>query len=99
VVQLYISGCPRIEGAPRWSLKGFQRIHLAVGESREVTLTVPAAELAVVDENGQRRMAPGRYTVYVGGRQGDSRSRELAGTEVLQGEFEIIGARTEGESK
>jgi beta-glucosidase len=36
VVQLYVSGEPG-EGAPLRSLRGFQRVHLRAGESREVT--------------------------------------------------------------
>jgi len=38
VVQLYVGGVPE-EEAPLRSLRGFQRIHLRAGESREVTFT------------------------------------------------------------
>jgi beta-glucosidase len=44
VVQLYVAGNGE-EGAPVRSLRGFRRIHLKAGESREVTFTLDAAEL------------------------------------------------------
>jgi beta-glucosidase len=44
VVQLYVAGGSG-DGAPVRSLRGFARIHLAAGESREVTFAVPAADL------------------------------------------------------
>jgi beta-glucosidase len=44
VVQLYVGGGPE-EEAPLRSLRGFQRIHLRAGESREVTFTLGSDEL------------------------------------------------------
>jgi beta-glucosidase len=44
VVQLYISGGTGNDAAIR-NLRGFQRIHLRAGESRQVTFTVAAADL------------------------------------------------------
>jgi beta-glucosidase len=44
VVQLYVGGGPE-EEAPIRSLRGFQRIHLRAGESREVTFTLGTDDL------------------------------------------------------
>jgi beta-glucosidase len=44
VVQLYVAGNGD-EGAPIRSLRGFRRVHLKAGESREVTFTLGAGEL------------------------------------------------------
>ncbi len=44
VVQLYIDGGPG-EDAPIRNLRGFQRIHLRAGESRQVTFTVASGDL------------------------------------------------------
>ena len=44
VVQLYVASGPGA-GAPIRSLRGFERIHLGAGESRQVTFTVAAADL------------------------------------------------------
>jgi beta-glucosidase len=45
VVQLYLGGGPRTE-APIRSLRGFQRIHLRAGESREVGFTIASPDLS-----------------------------------------------------
>jgi beta-glucosidase len=57
VVQLYVEGGPA-EGEPIRSLRGFQRIHLRAGESRELTFTlgadaVPASEAEISVGGGQ----------------------------------------------
>jgi beta-glucosidase len=44
VVQLYVGGGPE-EGAPIRSLRGFQRIRLRAGESREVSFTLGTGDL------------------------------------------------------
>ena len=44
MVQLYVGGGPE-EGAPIRSLRGFQRIHLRAGESREVSFTLGVDDL------------------------------------------------------
>jgi beta-glucosidase len=44
VAQLYLGGGPE-EGAPLRSLRGFQRVHLRAGESREVSFTLRPDEL------------------------------------------------------
>jgi beta-glucosidase len=44
VVQLYVDGGPG-EDAPIRNLRGFQRIHLRAGESRQVTFTVASGDL------------------------------------------------------
>jgi beta-glucosidase len=67
VVQLYVDGAPG-EGAPRRSLRGFLRIHLHAGESREVRFTVasdalPASTVAISVGGGQ----PVAGTAYVKG--------------------------------
>ena len=67
VVQLYVGGGPE-EEAPVRSLRGFQRIHLRAGESREVTFTLGSDETAEVRGGGQRRRraAAGRHTARAG---------------------------------
>jgi beta-glucosidase len=68
VVEVYVTP-PQVDGAPLLSLVGFQRIHLRVGESTDVAVTVPARQLSVVAANGTRHVLQGRYAVYVGGGQ------------------------------
>ena len=67
VVQLYIGGGPG-EEAPIRNLRGFQRIHLRAGESRQVTFTVASGGLPK-REGGDwrwRRSAAAKHTALKG---------------------------------
>ena len=70
VVQLYIShpqnGNTRV---PLRALKGFKRIHLDTGESRQVTFTLSPEELSLVDEKGNQVEKEGTVELYIGGGQ------------------------------
>ncbi|HTV18832.1 MAG TPA: glycoside hydrolase family 3 C-terminal domain-containing protein [Polyangiaceae bacterium] len=78
VVQLYLSHPSArqagIAGAPRRTLQGFQRIHLAPGERKTVELTLRDRQLSVVDAAGVRKIVPGQVDVWVGGGQPSSRA-------------------------
>lgn len=47
-------------------LGGFTRVHLRPGESKEVTVTVPGRELAILDRRMKWTVEPGEFHVYVG---------------------------------
>ena len=70
VVQLYVShpqnGNTRV---PLRALKGFKRIHLDKGESRQVIFTLSPEELALVDEKGNLVEKEGTVELYIGGGQ------------------------------
>jgi beta-glucosidase len=68
VVQLYASR-PGVAGAPIRALVGFQRIHLARGESRRVRFTLHDRDLSIVDPEGVRRTVPGEVDLWIGGGQ------------------------------
>ncbi|SHM44029.1 beta-glucosidase [Chitinophaga jiangningensis] len=68
VVQLYISH-PGIPGAPVKALKGFQRIALRPGESRQVQFKITPDDLALVDTNGHLYTPKGKALVSIGGGQ------------------------------
>jgi beta-glucosidase len=68
VAQLYVTP-PRTEVSPQLALQGFERIHLAAGQSREVTFTLDPRALSEVDAKGVRRVIAGEYTAFVGGSQ------------------------------
>jgi beta-glucosidase len=55
--------------APIRALKGFQRLHLAPGETRHVTFALSPRDLSTVTEKGERVVAPGVYAIFIGGRQ------------------------------
>lgn len=69
VAQLYVKydGGDSSLKMPLKQLKGFERIHLKKGESKQVTLTVPKAELRFWDEEkGQFYTPAGEYLFMVG---------------------------------
>lgn len=69
VAQLYVKyeGGDSALKMPLKQLKGFERIHLKKGESKQVTLTVPKAELRFWDEEkGQFYTPAGEYLFMVG---------------------------------
>jgi beta-glucosidase len=67
VAQLYVRQETASVVTPVKSLKGFSRVHLNPGESREISFHLPQSELAVWDANQEWRVEPGEYTVTVGG--------------------------------
>ena len=68
VVQLYLTHEGNA-GGPQRELHGFQRVHLAHGESRTVRFELRDRDLSIVDANGTRRIAPGAVDAWIGGGQ------------------------------
>lgn len=77
VTQLYISDRSGRKHVPIYALKGFQRIHLNPGESRQVSFIVTPAMLQVVDENGNKIIDAGKHEIYIAGSLPVPRSTEL----------------------
>lgn len=67
VLQVYIGKKDsRVERAVK-ELKGFQKIELAAGEQKNVSIKIPASSLAFFDEEAHAwEVEKGGYTVYVG---------------------------------
>ena len=68
VVQLYLSR-PGLADTPLRTLVGFQRITLAPGESRRMSLAIDNRSLSTVDVSGVRRVVPGKVELWIGGGQ------------------------------
>ena len=66
VVQLYIRDLQASISRPVKELKGFQRIRLKAGESREVTFTVTRRELSFYDAEGNEMFEPGEFHIMTG---------------------------------
>ena len=75
---------------PHHSLRGFTRLSLAPGASRRVTYELEADDLALVTEEGQRLVEPGRFQLFLGGSQPDARSLALTGAAPLCVELEVV---------
>jgi beta-glucosidase len=68
VTELYLE-YPQVAGAPLRALKGFYRLHLDAGATHHVTFNLSARDLSLVTEDGQHKIVPGTYTVWVGSGQ------------------------------
>ncbi len=68
VVQAYLV-FPGLPGAPRHALRGFARVPLKAGESRNVRFTLSERDLSHVDEAGTRVVGAGEYRLSIGGGQ------------------------------
>jgi beta-glucosidase len=76
VVQLYTRAVQPSVTRPRHELRGFQRITLAPGETKTVTLRVPVQKLSHYDEKTHDFVVdPGEYEIQVGAASDDIRAR------------------------
>lgn len=80
VVQLYLGVTGTSVSLPERELKAFRRIHLAKGESRDVTFALGYDELSYWDEAAHHVATPAHYRVWVG----DSSLAEKATDFVVQ---------------
>lgn len=67
IVQLYVHDPVASRSRPVRQLKGLARVDLAPGEAKRVAVDLPVGELAFSDDEGRRRLEPGRFEVFVGG--------------------------------
>jgi beta-glucosidase len=95
VVQLYVKSLDAPFVVPNHQLRGFERVPLEPGETRQVAFTLTSRDLSLIDESGARVFQPGRYRASVGGSQPDERSGDLIGEDPLSMDFELIGDRVE----
>jgi beta-glucosidase len=77
VVQFYI----RIEfssvAQPIMELKGFQRVHLKTGETKEVVFNIDPEILSMLNQNMQRVVEPGDFRIMIGSSSKDIRQRTI----------------------
>jgi beta-glucosidase len=88
VVQLYLK-FPSVEGAPRMALRGFQRVHLDPGESRQVHFELKNRDLGMVNTTGDPMIPGGQYTISIGGGQPDSGAPEVTGHFNVNGQIAL----------
>jgi beta-glucosidase len=67
VVEAYVK-TPLPDG-PIHSLAGFERIHIEPGVTKAIQLDIDPRSLSVVDNQGNRAILPGKYTLTLGGAQ------------------------------
>lgn len=67
IVQCYVRNLGASLEQPVRSLKGFERVTLKPGESKQVTFNLGFAELSFWDNNSHQVIEPTDYTVWIGG--------------------------------
>jgi beta-glucosidase len=81
VVQMYVHQAKSNVVQPIKSLRGFQRVTLNPGETRHITIALPASQLSYYDVVTRRFIvAPGMFNVMIGSSSDDIRLR--AGLEI-----------------
>jgi beta-glucosidase len=68
VVELYLT-FPKLPGAPIRALRSFTRVQIRAGGTAHVRLTLKPRDLSYVNEIGDRIIAPGTYSLSIGGGQ------------------------------
>ena len=66
VVQLYLHDEFASTAQPIMQLKKFERVFIPKGETCEVTFTLEADDLSIIDANMKRVVEPGNFTVMIG---------------------------------
>lgn len=77
VVQLYIGDPAASISRPMKELKGFQKISLKPGESREVSFTITTEALRFYNSALEHVWEPGQFNIYVGTNSRDVQSAQM----------------------
>jgi beta-glucosidase len=88
VVQLYLK-FPPVKGAPVIALRGFERIHLDPGASQKVHFELQQRDLGMVTEDGAPIIAPGNYTLSIGGGQPETGAPGVTGHFHIDGQYAL----------
>jgi len=83
VAQLYLRDMMSSVAMPEKQLKGFQRVHLETGEQRTISFRLSAEELSLFNQDLQKVVEPGYFSVMVGASSEDIRLNE--GFEIKNG--------------
>jgi beta-glucosidase len=78
-----------VKGAPLIALRGFQRIHLEPGASQKVHFELKDRDLGMVTEDGDPIIAPGDYSVSIGGGQPDTGAPGVSGRFHIEGQIAL----------
>lgn len=67
VIQVYVRDKVCSHAKPVMELKAFRRVHFDAGETQEVELRIPRAELEVYQGGGEWKFEPGEFVIMAGG--------------------------------
>ena len=89
VVQLYLT-FPPVKGAPHVALRGFARVHLEPGASRQIHFELKSRELEMVTEAGNPIVASGDYGITIGGGQPNTTAAGVSGKFTIEGQIALV---------
>ena len=89
-VEFYVRDEEASTRVPHFSLCAFDRVELAPGESRTVTVEIAPRALCLVTEDGEVVEESGDFTLFAGASAPDARSVTLTGAEPLRAAFRVI---------
>ncbi|MBS1669461.1 MAG: glycoside hydrolase family 3 C-terminal domain-containing protein [Bacteroidetes bacterium] len=77
VTQLYIRDLLSSVARPVMELKGFQRVHLMPGETKQISFLVGPSALSMLDENLKEVVEPGDFKIMIGASSRDIRLKGI----------------------
>ncbi|RYC50843.1 glycoside hydrolase family 3 C-terminal domain-containing protein [Flagellimonas olearia] len=77
VVQLYLRDILASVARPIMELKGFQRVHLKKGETKELSFEITPEMLTMLNEGMERVVEPGNFRIMIGSSSNDIRLRAI----------------------
>ncbi|MDW7690792.1 glycoside hydrolase family 3 C-terminal domain-containing protein [Flammeovirgaceae bacterium SG7u.111] len=89
VVQLYVTDVEASSEVPLYSLKGFERISLWPGESKEVTFTVSPEDMQMVTPEGELKLEKGEFKLTIAGSSPGKRAEELGAPKPVAASFTV----------
>lgn len=84
VIQVYIKDLDSEYAVTNYSLGGFKRVSLKIGECRLIEIKVDKKSFETVDYDGIKEVRSKNFKVFVGVSQPDSRSTKLLGIKPLE---------------
>lgn len=84
VVQVYSRAVDCKDATPNPKLSGFQRVALAAGEKKQVTISLNSYAFEVVNDAGETYHPDGKFELTIGVGQGDQRTQTLTGVKPLK---------------
>ncbi len=89
VIQLYLTDMETSVSAPLHSLKSFQRVRLAPGESKTVQFTITPEMMKLVNNDGKKVLEKGTFKIQIGGTSPSSRNTALGAPSMVDTVFEL----------
>ena len=96
VVQLYVNDVVSSTTTYEKNLRGFERIHLLPGESKEVSFNIVPDDLILINEQKERVVEPGEFKVMVGSSYEDIR---LTDSFFYQSDVTDVNVQSAGKGK